>query len=187
LHGSTFKDLTGQRFGRFVVIRVADRGERRDQHTYWLCKCDSEKEKVVQSTNLTGGKSASCGSCVRRMPEGVPARNDLLRSYKYHAQRRGYTWELTKEEFDKLVSADCHYCGLPPSTIHKTGRGRKFPHEFIHNGIDRMDNTLGYIPGNVISCCGTCNLAKGRMPLDEFFTWITRLTAYQSQFQSKKS
>lgn len=180
-HGSRFVDLAGQRYGHLVVTEIADRGDRRDHHTYWLCKCDCGKEKVVQSSNLTRGRSASCGYCPQRKPEGEPVRNDLLFSYKYHAQRRNHTWELSDGEFDKLISADCHYCGLPPSTV-RTVRS----HKIIHSGIDRVDNTLGYIPGNVVPCCGTCNRIKGVMSVDEFLTWVARITAYQAQFQGRK-
>lgn len=181
LHGSRFKDLTGQKFGRLNVIQIGERGDRRDQHTYWLCRCDCGRERIVQSSNLTSGKSTSCRRCPQRMPEGEPARNSLLFSYKYQAQRRGYSWELTGEEFDKLISANCHYCGLMPSTVH-TSRS----HEITHNGIDRVNNVLGYIPGNVVSCCGTCNYVKGTMSVDEFLTWATRFAAYQVQLQDKK-
>ena len=33
----------------------------------------------------------------------------------------------------------------------------------------------------------SCNDAKKAMSLDKFLAWIARLTAYQSQFQGKKS
>lgn len=36
------------------------------------------------------------------------------------------------------------------------------------NGIDRVDNDKGYVPGNVSPCCWVCNIAKGTMSLDEW-------------------
>ena len=62
-------DLTGQRFGRLVVIR-------RDGTSYssgnpdwsqptWLCKCDCGNEKIVTGINLKQGCTRSCG-CLRR-------------------------------------------------------------------------------------------------------------------------
>jgi hypothetical protein len=178
-HGLRFKDLAGRRFGHLTVVQVADRDDWGSYH--WLCKCDCGKEKTVHSSNLIQGRSASCGYCPRRKPEGEPARNDLLFSYKYQAKRRGHAWELADGEFDKLTSSDCYYCGLSPSTV-RTSRS----HKYIYNGIDRVDNTLGYIQGNVVTCCSVCNLAKHKMPFDDFMTWIARLTAYQAQFQGRK-
>ena len=33
------------------------------------------------------------------------------------------------------------------------------------NGIDRINSSLGYVDGNVVPCCGTCN--KMKMAMDE--------------------
>lgn len=57
------KDLTGQRFGRLVVIkrdenRISSNGTIR---TTWLCKCNCGKELVVERGNLTSGHTVSCG------------------------------------------------------------------------------------------------------------------------------
>lgn len=52
-------DLTGQRFGRLVVVeRVKDNdcGEAK-----WLCRCDCGKETAVLSANLRRGLIQSCG------------------------------------------------------------------------------------------------------------------------------
>lgn len=56
-------DLTGQRFGRLVVVR--DSGEiKSGQGVIWECKCDCGKKSVVRSTNLRSGHIKSCG-CLR--------------------------------------------------------------------------------------------------------------------------
>lgn len=55
---SNFRDLTGQRFGRFKVLF---RSENRNGKVYWRCKCDCGEEKDVLSSNLTTGKIKSCG------------------------------------------------------------------------------------------------------------------------------
>lgn len=50
-------DLTGQRFGKLVVITRAEskNGAR------WLCKCDCGIEKVIQGGHLRSGSTESCG------------------------------------------------------------------------------------------------------------------------------
>lgn len=53
-----FKDLTGQRFGKWTVI---SRAENRCHHTYWLCRCDCGTEKAVNQCNLVKGVTTSCG------------------------------------------------------------------------------------------------------------------------------
>lgn len=52
------KDLTGQRFGRLVVLY---RGENSGKHPYWVCRCDCGNEKSVASTKLVSGNTKSCG------------------------------------------------------------------------------------------------------------------------------
>ena len=57
------KDLTGQRFGRLVVIE--DSGERKQTNVMWLCKCDCGNDVKVKSNNLIRGDVKSCG-CLRK-------------------------------------------------------------------------------------------------------------------------
>ena len=46
---------------------------------------------------------------------------------------------------------------------------------YTYNGIDRIDNALGYVIGNVTSCCGTCNKAKATMGRIDFLDWVRRV------------
>lgn len=52
----TGKDLTGQRFGDWVVLRKDS-----DKTRYWICRCSCGKEKSILDYYLTSGKSKSCG------------------------------------------------------------------------------------------------------------------------------
>ena len=49
-------DLTGQRFGRLVVI-----GRSEEKRSYWNCRCDCGNEKDVRSDHLKSGSISSCG------------------------------------------------------------------------------------------------------------------------------
>ncbi len=50
--------LTGQRFGRQVVLQpAANIGDR----TAWLCRCDCGRESVVKTCHLRSGHTTSCG------------------------------------------------------------------------------------------------------------------------------
>lgn len=52
-------DLTGMKFGKWTVIELTDKGNRKE--TRWLCKCDCGKIKSVDSACLRNGKTKSCG------------------------------------------------------------------------------------------------------------------------------
>jgi hypothetical protein len=56
---NTLIDMTGQRFGRLLVISRAEntpKGKAR-----WNCVCDCGKSVVVEGANLRSGASKSCG------------------------------------------------------------------------------------------------------------------------------
>ena len=44
---------------------------------------------------------------------------------------------------------------------------------YTYNGMDRVDNAKGYVLGNVVPCCHTCNFAKRGMATNEFVAWVT--------------
>jgi hypothetical protein len=67
-HAHNFKDLTGQKFGRWTVIEFARLSK--NHHTYWLCKCDCGTVREVQRHDLTSGESASCG-CLHNENLGI--------------------------------------------------------------------------------------------------------------------
>lgn len=52
-------DLTGKRFGRWIVIQRSENGK--DWETRWLCQCDCGTERIVYKSSLVGGASKSCG------------------------------------------------------------------------------------------------------------------------------
>lgn len=55
------KDISGQRFGRLVAVRISDRPSRR---SLWECKCDCGKIHDVLAQSLLAGIQKSCG-CLR--------------------------------------------------------------------------------------------------------------------------
>jgi len=91
------------------------------------------------------------------------------------AKKKGYDFNLSKEEFIFLIGGNCYYCGTKPETSI-SGR-----HEIIKNGIDRLDNGLGYTRSNVVSCCQVCNYAKNNMTVEEFRSWLLRATKFQAE------
>lgn len=56
------KDLSGQRFGKLLVLQRAEKPPQcRKDSAYWLCRCDCGNERIVLGTNLTSGHTTSCG------------------------------------------------------------------------------------------------------------------------------
>ena len=163
-----FIDETGNRHGKLVVI---ERAPHSSLQAHWRCQCDCGKELVIKGTNLRHAQEASCG-CTRRLPDGEAAFNQLFYSRKKQAGYRDLEWAITKEEFRALTEQACHYCGVEPSYVfdrgHNTGT-------YVYNGLDRVDNSRGYVAGNVVACCGTCNMAKRDMTQAMLRQWVSRV------------
>jgi hypothetical protein len=176
-----FIDLTGQRFGRLIVI---ERENKKNNHTRWLCKCDCGNMVMVDPNNLKKGTSTSCGCYqkeVASLPYGEAAMNKLLSSYIRHAKTRNISFELSKEEFFELTKRNCFYCGKEPSYITKTRWGHG---NYIYNGVDRIDSSKGYTIENTVSCCGKCNQAKMAETQEDFLNWVERV--YNHSIKDKK-
>lgn len=133
------------------------------------CKCICGNLTSATVSNLINGGVKSCG-CLHK--DIVASENPWLTEmniYSHHcAVKRNLAWELSLEFFTKIVQQECFYCGQSPSTITKVGKLKR-------NGIDRVDNTIGYLLDNCVPCCKQCNHAKCQLSKKEFLDWINRV------------
>src|SRR5574344_1233060 len=144
--------------------------------TYWICKCKlcgSIKSKTTQTIE----HCKSCG-CKQRERNGKVKNsgrktkqgtnfyiNCLISIYKSNAKKRNIKFELEYNDFEKLVNNECYYCG----DIKSNKLIKKNYKPFYYNGIDRINNEIGYTKENCVSCCDFCNKAKRNIPIDEFY------------------
>lgn len=80
-------DLTGQRFGRLVVIE--DTGLRTGKMVVWKCLCECGNVKNIISNNLRKGTSKSCGCLNREITKYVNTKH----GHGYHT-RTYNTWHM---------------------------------------------------------------------------------------------
>ena len=145
-------DLTGQRFGRLVVIsRVANRGNM----SVWRCQCDCGNITDVYGNNLRRGYTKSCG-CYRHECEIQRVENQLKTHGESHGNRLYGIWVGMKGRcYNPKVRCFMRY----------GGRGIKVCDEWLNdyvafrdwslaNGyadnltIDRIDVNGNYEPSN---------------------------------------
>jgi hypothetical protein len=176
--GGKFIDLTGRIFGRLTVIERTENSENWDK-VRWLCECSCGNKKIVHGSALLAGLTTSCGcyqkertSDANKIGYGEEAFHTVFMWYNYGATKRGLEFSLSENEFRELITANCEYCGKAPSLVR---RGRCSNGDFIYNGIDRIDNTKGYIHGNVKSCCVMCNFIKRDYSESEFLSLVERI------------
>lgn len=141
-------DATGMRFGRLVVLGLAEHYEA--GKPMWRCRCDCGNEKMVLGTRLREGTTQSCG-CFRSDASRVRSRrHGMLHSPEYQA------WCAMKQRcLNPRHRAYCNYggrgIGIYPEWIVNFGAflsevGRK-PDPALT--LERLDNERGYEPGNV--------------------------------------
>lgn len=185
-YSSRVKDLVGQKFGRLTVLEFAGinkriAGTKSHSSSMWKVQCDCGTIYIVKS-NVKNIKSCGCLNKEvlqkRALPKGESSFNCLYNKYKREAIQRGYEFNLNKSIFKLLTSSNCYYCNTNPkqSLNYKTCNG-----EYIYNGIDRKDNNIGYTINNVVSCCGECNLMKGRLNNKQFLEKIKTILKYQEE------
>lgn len=173
------KEIVGLVFGQLTVLEV-DYSNPKIPMCTCLCACGNKT--IIRRHNL--GRSAnSCGCIKREMSKKsivklYPSKLEdgairkLFSTYKHGAKERGYTFEISLDVFKNLTEKNCIYCGMEPSLIQKTERDER---SIKYNGIDRLDNSIGYIESNCVTCCNTCNLAKRAMSVEQFKIWIERV------------
>ena len=109
---------------------------------------------------------------LKRLPDNRGVITQILLGYKRHARDRGLMFELTYDEFAMLVQQPCHYCGCELSNLKTTKNCKE---GFAYNGIDRVDNNVGYIIDNCRTSCYNCNQAKHQMIESSFYEWVENL------------
>jgi hypothetical protein len=169
-------DLTGQKFGSLTVI--ARTKNKRGRIAYkCICECGNINE-YVDGAKLKDGKKKNCGKHKRvvklgpRLANDLAAKNKIWSSYISNAKKKKHEITITKEFAIKLFSSNCFYCNAEPSKVIKNHG--KIP-IMKYNGIDRLDNTKGYVENNVVPCCARCNYKKSSDNKIEFILWIKKV------------
>ena len=100
----------------------------------------------------------------------------LLSVYRNGAKKRGYEFSLIREQFAALTKQNCWYCGREPSQIKRSGYGKAQTKSFyLYNGVDRVDNSVGYTEANCVPCCGMCNRMKSTSSGEDFVNQIRKI------------
>jgi 5-methylcytosine-specific restriction endonuclease McrA len=112
----------------------------------------------------------------------------ILTRYSYYKHRSLHRWGyfgLTREQFTALFRGNCHYCGAAPMRVARVGPNCsdewRAASVTFYNGIDRVDNALGYTFANCVTACFICNQAKHALTLAEFTAWVQRIAAHQAR------
>lgn len=88
-------------------------------------------------------------------------------NYKRNANMKNLDFSINYDEYCNIVTKECYYCGI----IQERG----------FNGIDRKDQTKGYILDNCSSCCKMCNYMKGSTSDEVFIKRVEHILTFQGK------
>lgn len=168
--------IIGNVFGRLTVEKVL--GRTKHGHLFYGCVCECGESVAVYGATLVGGRTKSCG-CYKRKEKWHSHISSVVLSYRRSAETRGYSFDLSRKDFENIIFQPCHYCGAPPSNKKDVSVSRCQPGVLSYNGIDRKDNTIGYSVDNCVPCCIVCNRAKSAMTYRGFIGWIDGLCKFR--------
>ena len=99
-----------------------------------------------------------------RHPECFPdAKCVSYASYRSRALKKELEFALSKDDYKTITEQDCYLCGKKTTETNT-------------NGIDRVDNTVGYTVANCKACCKECNHMKNNYGLDDLFSKIEKIS-----------
>lgn len=177
----------GREYPSFIVINDNERSGR-----YWA-QCKKFGHEFVITATTVAKKSidlklSQCPTCDKN--KKLTSRTDkynsnikmrLYKVYEIGAIDRGLAFELSYEEFLYLIEQNCVYCGDPPGP-RKIGK-RKSQSSILVASLDRVNNDIGYVPGNVVPSCIRDNRMKMAMSPLDFINQAFKIVAFQEERQ----
>lgn len=140
-------DLTGQKFGRLVVLRKA----ATSRMTRWVCECECGLEITAVGENLKSGNTRSCG-CLKREDMSARFTSHGGRGTLLYRQWQGMKDRCYNRNAEKYPQYGGRGIKVEPTWLNSFAAFREYA---LANGyergliIDREDFNGDYVPGNV--------------------------------------
>lgn len=146
---------------------------RADKKRCTVCKIKSSKSWHIFKTKI------HCRRCYKKLDSVRKSEGARLTAWKKtlpgkyaegrkKAKLRGLEFSIPFEIYQNLLNNfGCFYCGKDV----KTDFGLS---------LDRIDNSKGYLPNNVLTCCRDCNRIRGEvLTVDEMKFVMTQLILFR--------
>lgn len=156
-------DLTGQRFGKLVVIKEVEpyypsTYPKRPKCRRWLCECDCGNKKAIIQNSLRTGNSKSCGcGCVENRKRIMTQPGSTKCKYPNEKRLRSILVDMKMRCYNPHTKYYENYGGrgieICAEWLEKDGSDN-FCEWALNNGyedgltIDRINNNGNYEPSN---------------------------------------
>lgn len=167
-------DIIGSTFGSLIVtsLESVSRHPKHNRNVYrYLCSCKCGNIRTVIRSNLVTGHTNSCGCLKKRTGSNNPTytgtgelSGKAWSSIRHKALSRGLEITITPEEAWSKYESQNGRCALTALPIHfsKTNEHDR------DASLDRIDNTTGYVSGNIQWVHKDINWMKGSFTTDRF-------------------
>lgn len=186
------EDLSGQKFGRLLVLRKNKKMSRSRGWSYH-CQCDCGKEvSTPVGAKLKNGCTASCG-CLRkenvRLGQQYGNRHPAwtghegLTGAKWSqivscAKQRTISIELTIAEAWAQFVKQAGKCALTGEALKLPVTLNDMKTSVQTASLDRIDSTKPYTPDNVQWVHKNINYMKASMAQTDFIDWCKKVAAH---------
>jgi len=149
-----------------------------------LCGISKEVYEFYQNSNYRDGCLPWCKSCrkkyQRRHYHKKSIRQKFLQSSRNNAKKKGLVHTIKMEDIPLPLPRFCKYLGvkLDYSSMRDYGRAR---HPYIPT-IDRIDSSLGYIPGNIQIISDMANTMKSNASVNELLAFAKGVLRIHGDF-----
>lgn len=147
-HAHNFKDLMGQRFFRWLVLRL---GKKRGKRVYWVCQCDCGKVKEVLGSSLRRGITKSCICLNKEINSKNNSTHRLTKTplYKVWSGIKRRCYNQNEEKYPMYGGQGITVCDEwrnDPVAFIQWGQAHGYKHGLT---LDRFPNQKGnYSPDN---------------------------------------
>lgn len=172
----------GQQVGDFTISSYVS-GEG---HFILTCRCGntskgSHDHVTRKIANLLSEGYSACQKCTfeyqnslkeeREANDKIYTYKDVYREYVKKSKVRDIDFSLSLEDAAELFTKPCFYCGNSPNNC----RVRQSGTQVFYQGLDRVNNEIGYQKDNIVPCCKYCNSFKMERSQDEFFKHVEKI------------
>lgn len=139
----------------------------------FMCKIEKPFNKFKRDKSRPDGLGYLCYSCGRaksRTDYVNRLKSYILKRAEKSAKSRNLDFNLTLE--DIVIPENCPLLEIPLNYDHINGRNGNSP------SIDRIDNSLGYIKGNIWIISSKANTMKGNASFPELHIFSKNVNKY---------
>lgn len=157
-----------------------------NQRRMYEVRCDCGRVEVKRKDHVLSGRAKSCKSCASkatasRHPPPVVQKGcgDLSGTHynaiKNGAKRRGIQFSVTKEYLWNLYQEQNGMCALSgvEITLSRKLKRNNVDWDVVTASVDRINNTKGYVEGNLWWVHKDVNRLKNNYSVSELLAWCS--------------